>query len=76
MTRCDQMRKAELYGCDHCGFEFQVTKESRHHEGEAQGACALDMTCCGEPLQLRGHGEDYPIGSGGGTGVAQPVFGG
>jgi hypothetical protein len=76
MTRCDQMTKGELYGCDHCGFEFQVTKESRHREGEVQGACALDMTCCGEPLQLRGHGEGYPISSSSQSAVAQPVHGG
>jgi hypothetical protein len=75
MTRCDQMKLGELYGCDHCGFEFQVTKEARHFEDQQQGACALDMTCCGEPLDLRGHGEDYPIGTDQEF-VAQPVHGG
>jgi hypothetical protein len=48
MTRCDQMKQSELYGCDHCGFD---------------------------PLVLRGHGKDYPIGSDEGT-VAQPAYGG
>lgn len=75
MTRCDQMRQGELYGCDHCGFEFQVTKEARHHEGDKRGACALDMTCCGDPLKLKGRGEGRPVGSDQGV-VAQPVFGG
>jgi hypothetical protein len=75
MTRCDQMRKGELYGCHECGFEFQVTKESRHTEGEVQGACALDMTCCGDPLVLKGHGTGEPIGTSGAP-TAQPVMGG
>jgi hypothetical protein len=75
MTRCDQMTKGELYGCNGCGFEFQVTKEARHHEGQEHGACALDMTCCGEPMELKGHGQDYPIGTSDAS-VAQPVFGG
>lgn len=75
MTRCDQMTMGELYGCDHCGFEFQVTKEARHHEGDMRGACALDMTCCGDPLVLKGHGAEYPIGTTQ-SGVAQPVMGG
>ncbi len=75
MTRCDQMVKGEIYGCEHCGFEFQVTSEARHHEGEAHGACGLEMTCCGDPMVLKGHGEDYPIGSSE-SGAAQPVYGG
>ncbi len=75
MTRCDQMTKGEIYGCDHCGFEMQVTKEARHAEGQEREACALDMTCCGDPIVLRGHGENYPIGSTE-SGVAQPVYGG
>ena len=75
MTRCDQMRQGELYGCEHCGFELQVIKEARHYEDQEQGACALDLTCCGEPLRLLGHGEEHPIGSDRKI-VAQPVFGG
>jgi hypothetical protein len=75
MTRCDQMKLGELYGCDHCGFEFQVTRESRHTEAEIQGACALDMTCCGDPMVLKGHGEGMPAGTSGGP-TAQPVMGG
>jgi hypothetical protein len=74
MTRCDQMRKGELYGCDHCGFEFQVTKESHHYEGEAHGSCALDMVCCDDPLVLKGHGPGEPMGTSGGP-YAEPVHG-
>lgn len=75
MARCDQMKKGELYGCDHCGFEFQVTKEATHQEELQQGACALDMNCCGDPLVLKGHGTGESMGTTGGA-VAQPVMGG
>ena len=75
MARCDTMKKGEIYACEKCGFEMQALKECVHQEELGQRACELEMSCCSEPLVLKGHGTGEPTGTGGQTFIGQPVMG-
>ncbi len=58
MSTCLEMKKGDIYSCDTCGLEMQVTKVC---EGEGEQSCGMHgeekdectFICCGEELKKK-----------------------
>lgn len=55
MAGCSEMREGEVYCCEECGLEIEVTEECSHEEGdESDEVCTVTgFVCCGKPLTLK-----------------------
>jgi len=60
-TNCHEMKMGQVYVCDDCGLELQVTKECRDAGTPAEdcgchddaGAEPCVFSCCGKSLRLK-----------------------
>lgn len=56
MASCYDMKTGEVYSCEFCGFEIEVTKEGEDVGiSSKKDGCYLDdglscMQCCGKPM--------------------------
>ncbi len=49
MANCAEMKQGDLYICDACGLELQVTKACSCGS-EEEGACSIPLQCCGKDM--------------------------
>jgi len=49
MANCAEMKKGDLYVCNACGLELQVTKTCSCGNGGAD-ACSVPLQCCGKNM--------------------------
>ncbi len=58
MPKCHDLKKNEVYACEHCGLEMQVIKECTCDESTQDCACytephACVFSCCGEEMKKK-----------------------
>ena len=53
MASCNEMKSGEVYVCQSCGLELQVVSSCADN-AEAACSCTEPITCCGQPLILKG----------------------
>jgi hypothetical protein len=53
MANCSEMKEGDVYVCNSCGLELQVSKSCSCSPGEA-GACSVPLQCCGKEMVKKG----------------------
>ena len=49
MANCGDMKEGDLYKCDSCGLELQVTSACSCGS-ESEDACSVPLQCCGKDM--------------------------
>jgi hypothetical protein len=49
MADCADMKQGDVFLCESCGLELQVTKTCSCSAGE-EGACSVPLQCCGKEM--------------------------
>ncbi|RZB33307.1 MAG: hypothetical protein SRB2_04075 [Desulfobacteraceae bacterium Eth-SRB2] len=52
MANCGEMKKGDIYKCDTCGLELQVTKTCSCGSG-GEDACSVPLQCCGKDMNKK-----------------------
>lgn len=48
MANCGDMKNGDVYKCETCGLELQVTQTCSCGSGE--GSCEVPLQCCGKDM--------------------------
>ena len=49
MANCAEMKEGDIYKCETCGLELQVTKTCACSAGE-EISCSVPLQCCGKDM--------------------------
>jgi hypothetical protein len=49
MANCAEMKKGDVYVCETCGLELQVSKTCSCGSGEGD-TCTVPLQCCGKNM--------------------------
>ena len=49
MANCGDMKEGDVYKCESCNLELQVTKTCAC--GSEAGACSVSLRCCGKDIK-------------------------
>jgi hypothetical protein len=52
MADCADMQEGDLFVCDACGLELQVTKACSCIAGE-EVSCTVPLQCCGKDMEKK-----------------------
>jgi hypothetical protein len=50
MANCVEMKKGDIFVCETCGLELQVTKACSCIAGE-EVSCTVPLQCCGKDMK-------------------------
>ena len=49
MANCGDMKEGDVYKCESCGLELQVTKTCSCGSGD-EDTCSVPLQCCGKDM--------------------------
>jgi hypothetical protein len=49
MANCSEMKAGDMYKCEKCGLELQVTKACTCEPGQS-GSCEVPLRCCEQDM--------------------------